>query len=35
MSEPLIQQTSTTSFEKLEKKPVIYVCQANQFNYTR
>ena len=33
-SEPIIQQTSVTKFDDV-KKPVIYICQEDQFNYTK
>ena len=33
-SKPVIQQTSTTNLNNI-KKPVIYVCQDNQFNYLK
>ena len=34
VSMPVIKQSSTTSLEKI-KRPVIYICQDAQFNYTK
>ena len=31
---PIVQQTSTIKFDAI-KKPIIYICQENQFNYTK
>ena len=31
---PKTRHTSTTTFDKV-KKPVIYICQSDQFNYSK
>ena len=33
LSKPIVQQTSKTSLDKIER-PIIYVCQDNQFQYS-
>ena len=33
LDKPVVQQTSTTSLDNI-KKPLLYVCQDGQFNYT-
>ena len=34
VQKPIVQQTSTTSFQNIEK-PVIYICQDGQFSYKK
>ena len=34
LSKPIVQQTSKTSLDEIEK-PIIYVCQDNQFQYSK
>ena len=34
LEKPVVQQTKTTSFQNIER-PIIYVCQENQFNYAK
>ena len=34
LTNPVVEQTSTISFDNIEK-PLIYVCQEGQFNYTK
>ena len=34
LEKPVVQQTKTISYQNIEK-PIIYVCQENQFNYAK